>query len=311
MHSLTGRQRAHGCGSQGPRIDRAHPASIRRVHRPQKQKWRHCNQVSACFLSCAPSPVTRHSASPSRLHFPACPRFWLRCSSPTATCCCSPTRRTSARCTLPAPSRRPWPPLSCSRCALQHFVRSHRLHAPATVLPFFHPHVLHVLAACAACSCSPAALTQTDSNFATPLHVAAHCGNADAIHLLLSSAAGLGLAEYAVAADGSGHSALWLAAAAGHADAVKTLIEVSFETPSTVSPCCHLTSTHTRISRNDCYHGLTFIRQRALLASRRRCWCATSSCCAAAHTTAHFTATVQVAQENGHEASAVLLQQRK
>jgi ankyrin repeat protein len=83
-----------------------------------------------------------------------------------------------------------------------------------------------LLSACALRSCVPAALTKADANGATPLHVAAHCGNASAIDALLSSAHHHSLSEFATAVEGSGKSALWLAAAAGHSAAVQCLLKV-------------------------------------------------------------------------------------
>jgi hypothetical protein len=87
--------------------------------------------------------------------------------------------------------------------------------------------VPQVLSACHACSCCSQALAQTDSNGATPLHVAAHCGNAGAIELMLAHALEHDMLTFAGAVEGGGKSALWLAAAAGHKDAVSVLLKVS------------------------------------------------------------------------------------
>ncbi len=122
---------------------------------------------------------------------------------------------------------------------------SHACHPPTP--SFLSSHILHVLSACAVRSCCPTALSQTDSNGASPLHVAAHCGNAAAIDLLLSCATEHDMPQLAAATESSGHSALWLAAAAGHAAAVQALLKVapahlcaaiSFYTPSSPHASC-------------------------------------------------------------------------
>jgi hypothetical protein len=88
-------------------------------------------------------------------------------------------------------------------------------------------HSLHILASCSSFSCCHKVLSHTDANGATPLHVAAHCGNAAAVRLLIACAKQHNIAQFAAASEGSGRSALWLAAAAGHVDTVVALLQAS------------------------------------------------------------------------------------
>lgn len=76
-----------------------------------------------------------------------------------------------------------------------------------------------------------ASLEVKDMNGATPLHVAAHCGNVGALDAILSETAGQAIVN---AQDPSGATPLWVAVASEHADAAEVLFEHGGD-PSTTS----------------------------------------------------------------------------
>ena len=94
---------------------------------------------------------------------------------------------------------------SCGAAGAAHLsLASSTCSGVSVVVPRLVYFVRQVLAACSALSCSQLALSQTDSNGASPLHVAAHCGNAAAITALLNCARECQMSHFLDAVEGNG-----------------------------------------------------------------------------------------------------------
>jgi ankyrin repeat protein len=187
-------------------------------------------------------------------------------------------------------------------------------------------HFPHILSACTSCSCCLSALSQTDSNGATPLHVAAHCGNATAIDLLIACAKEHNMTQFVAATDGGGKSALWLAAAAGHADAVEALLKASSNT-NFMSPNLFQSGFHLRLVKSSFISFIlrsirqtptstlqmrsrsVFFNIRAVLQTNPNVADRTYLPCVTCKKRLSTTNNGQAAEQNGHSTCAALLRQ--